>query len=138
MLAIWGNGVRIEGAMSEETKWVRNPAYYALGPENDVYVDPRFTRKGPATRAAEHTLQNMKNEPLPKEWEEFGEIPIGKPIWRVNDWSVALEYYKACEEMNAQAHAFSQSIQMSFTHWSYNIRGTSTDTRPTNITEGAD
>lgn len=71
--------------MSEETKWVKNPAYDALGPENDVYVDPRFTHKDPATRAADHIL-----------------------------------------------------ISMSYRLWRFNARHEVTDTRPTNITEGAD
>lgn len=101
--------------MSEETKWVRNPKYDALGPENEVYVDPRFTRKGTAP------------EPLPKEWEEFGEIPIGFPqqgkspfkIWRA-------------------VTGFEFERIFSWAAWRLNRRNSFTDTIPTNVTEGAD
>jgi len=69
------------------------------------------------------------NEPLPKEWEDFGEIPIGQGL-RLSPL-VFKGYF-------TREFVMKGKYDLSNTMWSYNLRGTSTDTRPTNITEGAD
>lgn len=63
-------------------------------------------------------------------WDSFGEIPvIGMAHFHQQIKHSLNEWKEWCEQEIAAS---------SFVLWSYNLRNRSTDTYPTNITEGAD